>query len=235
MKTPSELLSEHGCFATLSNQNKETFLRACKDGPTDVVRAYLDLGMPVDSRVDISLETALIKAAEGGSIERLELLLERGADKTLIDSSGDTALRTALNWSHPEAARYLAQKGSDLTAANRWGESALLHAIEKSQPDNVTLLLEHGADPNFVSESARSAPRKVIENQDEATLRALLDHELDPNLPLDPQGATPLFYAIRHSATALIALGCGSLCVAEASTFARRGETRADQRAGAPG
>jgi hypothetical protein len=29
--------------------------------------------------------------------------------------------------------------------------------------------------------------------------------------------------------------GCGSLCVAEASTFARRGETRADQRAGAPG
>ena len=206
MKTPSELLSEHGCFATLSNQNKETFLRACKDGPTDVVRAYLDLGMPVDSRVDISLETALIKAAEGGSIERLELLLERGADKTLIDSSGDTALRTALNWSHPEAARYLAQKGSDLTAANRWGESALLHAIEKSQPDNVTLLLELGADPNFVSESARSAPRKVIENQDEATLRALLDHELDPNLPLDPQGATPLFYAIRHSATALIAL-----------------------------
>jgi ankyrin repeat protein len=207
MKTPTEVLAENGCFPTLSSQSRDAFLRACKDGPTEVVRAYLDLGMPVDSRVDISLETALIKAAEGGSIERLELLLERGADQTLIDSSGDTALRTALNWSHPEAARYLAQKGSDLTAVNRWGESALLHAIEKSQPDNVALLLELGADPNFIGgEYARSAPRKAIENQDEATLRALLDHKLDPNLTLDPQGARPLFYAIRHSATALIEL-----------------------------
>lgn len=196
MKTAIEVLAENGFRADLSNNSKENFLRACKEGPTEVVKAYLDIGMDVNARVDISLETALIKAAEGGSIERIELLLSRGADLSLIDSSQDTALRTAFNWSHPEAARYLASKGSDLTAANRWGESALLHTIEKSQPDNTAALLELGADVNFVGRYARSAPRKAIDNGDETLVRALLDHKLDRNLKLDPIGNRPLHYAI---------------------------------------
>ncbi|MFO0556629.1 MAG: ankyrin repeat domain-containing protein [Polyangiales bacterium] len=203
MKTAAEVLAENGYFADLTDQSKENFLRACKEGPTEVVRAFLDLGMDVNARVDISQETALIKAAEGGSIERLELLLERGADLTLIDSSQDTAFRTALNWSHPEAARYLAGRGSDLTAANRYGESALLHTIEKSQPSNTELLLELGADVNFVGRYSRSAPRKAIENGDESLFRSLIEHKLDLELKMDPQGNRPLHYAITKGATGI--------------------------------
>lgn len=205
MTANESILEAHGYCADLTSSSRDAFLRACKDGPTEVVRAYLDLGMPVDARVDISLETALIKAAEGGSVERLELLLSRGASLELVDSSQDTALRTALNWSQPEAARFLASRGADLTAMNKYGETALEHAVSKGQPDNARLLLELGADPNAVHlESARSACRRVIEQGDQELLALMLDKGLRPELVLDTQGARPLHYAIRAGNSAMV-------------------------------
>lgn len=207
MTTPAEVLAANGLFAELSSANREAFLRACKDGPTDVVRAFLAIGMPVDSRADISHETALIKAAEGGSVERLALLLDHGANLELIDSSEDNAFRTALNWSHPEAARFLASRGSNLNAVNRWGEDSLLHAYDKGQSSNVDLLLELGANPNVIGgENCRSITRKAIDNNDVETVRKLLDHKLDPNLRIDTNGTSALQHAINAGSMAIAQL-----------------------------
>lgn len=207
MTTPAEVLAANGLFADLSSSNRDAFLRACKDGPTEVVRAFLAIGMPVDARVDISHETALIKAAEGGSVERLALLLDHGADLELIDSSEDNAFRTALNWSHPDAARFLASRGSNLNAVNRWGEDSLLHAYGKGQSSNVDLLLELGADPNLIGgENCRSIARKAIDDGDVETVRKLLDHKLDPNLRIDHNGTSALQYAINAGGAAIARL-----------------------------
>jgi ankyrin repeat protein len=206
MSDAAAVLAEHGYFADLSSSSREAFLRACKDGPTEVVRAYLDLGIPVDSRVDISHETALIKAAEGGSIERLGLLLDRGAGIELVDSSGDTALRTALNWSHPEAARFLASRGASTIAENRWGECALEHAIDKDQDENARLLLELGADPSFASIAGlgRSPLRAAITKGNEAILAEMLERGANPNATLDEQGATALHLAVRQQLHSIV-------------------------------
>lgn len=203
-KQATQILLDLGRPADLSKAACEQFLTVCKEGPTEAMLAYLALGMPVDSRVDISKETALIKAAEGGSTERLGLLLDHGASLELKDSSGDTALRTALNWSHPEAARFLHSRGADTTAVNPWGEDALDHAQHNGKDADFELLLELGADTNFVSFNHRSAFRSVLLAQRHDQLDMLLRHGANPNNKLEANGQTALHIAVSKQDMTMI-------------------------------
>jgi serine/threonine-protein phosphatase 6 regulatory ankyrin repeat subunit A/serine/threonine-protein phosphatase 6 regulatory ankyrin repeat subunit B len=201
-----DMITTAGYFADLSKDSREQFLNVCASGPTDVMLAYLAIGMDVNARVESSLETALIKAAEGGSIERLGLLLDAGASIELKDNSGDTALRTALNWSHPEAARYLHSRGADLTAMNPWGEDALNHAVAKGAEADIALLLELGADPNVVSFNDRSTINTIIQQGREDLLTQALQHGADPKRSLGRHGMTALHRAVGMSNSSLAAL-----------------------------
>ncbi|MDP3278576.1 MAG: ankyrin repeat domain-containing protein [Deltaproteobacteria bacterium] len=210
--SPQEVLEAHGYFADLSPSSVEHFLHCCKDGPTAAVRASLDLGMPVDSQVEITRESALIKAAEGGSIERIELLLARGATLELRDSLGDTALRTALNWGHPDAARLLAQHGASLIAEDHYGRCALTMAISNGRDDHAQMLLELGAPPMFESKKipGLSPMELVLQKRNGVVLKAMLAHGADPNMVVNAQGQRPLHRAVCGSAADLVALLCES-------------------------
>lgn len=143
------LLIAAGHPPDLSPLARTRFLDACTKGPTSVVQAYLALGMDPNVRQEIFAYTPLIRAAEGGNVERLELLLSHGAALELRDSSGDTALRTALNWNRPDAVRLLHSRGADLRAIHPiMGDDTMTRAIHSGHEDNFKLLLELGADPN---------------------------------------------------------------------------------------
>ena len=71
------------------------------------------------------LYTALMKAAEGGSEECLNILTEAGAD---VSKNGDTALMKGAKNGNSEYVKMLIKAGTDVNATNGLNKSALHYA-----------------------------------------------------------------------------------------------------------
>lgn len=110
----------------------------------------------------IIIPSPLMLAAQGGDIEEINRLIERGAAIEERDWTGNTALDYALgtkDWNKPiqiPAAKALLAHGANFNIRpSDYGRTHLMHAIGKIQA--VQLLLEAGADVNVISKDGHSA------------------------------------------------------------------------------
>jgi uncharacterized protein len=102
--------------------------------------------------------TSLVRAAQSGDTELLQLLLKYGADPKIPTEYGDTALTSAagIGWvegvtyerspaDNLEAVKLLLDLGLDPNAANNDGRTALMGAALKGRNAVVQLLVDRGA------------------------------------------------------------------------------------------
>jgi ankyrin len=143
----------------------------------DVIAALVDRGVDVNARVkefpparryllplaslewvDVTGQTAFIRAAQAGDVPVMQLLLSKGADPKLTTFNGTTALMAAagVNWvvgetfsESPkrwiEAVQLCLQQGLDVNAANAMGLQAVHGAANRGSDDIIELLAQHGA------------------------------------------------------------------------------------------
>jgi ankyrin repeat protein len=83
-------------------QGKTPLLHACTGPFADAARMLIDAGADVNATEATENFTPLMTAAALGQKEVVELLIQRGADKSLVDLDGDTALSHATNSGHQE-------------------------------------------------------------------------------------------------------------------------------------
>jgi ankyrin repeat protein len=96
------------------------------------------------------LHTACSSSASDGSLEVLELLLERGADGNACNKWRETPLLIASNNGHKAAVEALLQSGADPSMCSEAGWSALTFAAHKVCLGHTTLhILFHIYVPNF--------------------------------------------------------------------------------------
>ena len=110
---------------------------------------------------DIDGNTPLMKAVEGAPLNRVEAILDRGADVKARNKEGKTAVHFAAAhigwmWKEPDQAveretqlkiiPLLESKGADLKTVTNDGRSALHFAAEKGYPGMLRLLIEKGGD-----------------------------------------------------------------------------------------
>jgi hypothetical protein len=85
------------------------------------------------------VDAALRRAALGGHLQAVELLLDHGAD---VHADGDCALRSASANGHTAVVQLLLQHGANVHAGN---DAALWLALQFSYTAVVELLIQHGA------------------------------------------------------------------------------------------
>jgi ankyrin repeat protein len=175
----------------LDDADRIAFLAACKEGPDELVAAFLAAGMAVSRPSD--QEPPIIKAAEGDDIERILLLLSHGASLEQRDLSLDSPLHTAANWGHAELVRQLIAIGARPETTNHKGWTPLSYALYKQNREIVRALLEGGADPDF---SGTSSPPLLFAIERPDMIELLLSHGADINR-LDPAGESALMLATR--------------------------------------
>ncbi|HXK20019.1 MAG TPA: ankyrin repeat domain-containing protein, partial [Polyangiaceae bacterium] len=197
---PAEILIQAGIEPDRIAQDRFWFLQACQEGPTELMAAFLAHGAAVHAPED--REPPIIKAAEGGSLERIDLLLAHGASPDARDVSGDTALQTAANWKKDDLVRALAARGAALDNMNKLGFTPLLAAIQHKRQSMVELLLSLGANPNAGSERG-TAPLLFARESPEA-VKALLAAGANPNLTLPPFGDTLLALCAAQGAPEVV-------------------------------
>ncbi|MEQ4576889.1 MAG: ankyrin repeat domain-containing protein, partial [Gammaproteobacteria bacterium] len=151
---------------------------AATSGDADAVRRLIDLGLPVDA-IDAQGCTALLRAAGGGHIAVVDLLLARGADPQHAANSGATPLSAAVSMRNAGIVAALLAAGAQIEHRLPGGVTVLMLASALGLPDIVARLLAAGADVH-ASDAQELSPLHCaalygFTARDKARLLALLD------------------------------------------------------------
>jgi ankyrin repeat protein len=168
--------------------------RAAANGDLPLMKVLLKSGA--------DFEPALEWAAGMGQTEAMQLLMDRGSSKAVLDS----ALIAAAD--QPETTRLLLQRGADPNASDKKGSTALTGAAFKGQPQVVKLLLEHGANADAaLKDGTRRTPLYIAgdwmgdEGRVIEVTKLLLDKGADINVRVvdwnSTDGWTPLLSALK--------------------------------------
>lgn len=90
-----------------------------------------------------------MSAAEGGNLDLVSFLIEKGLDVKASDRYGETVLMCAVQGGkNLDVVKLLIDKGSDANSEDITGQTALMKASERGNLEIVKLLIEKGADVN---------------------------------------------------------------------------------------
>jgi ankyrin repeat protein len=183
-----------------------------------VLRFTLLLGLGAGLLVAVACDeqradSPLIQAARSGSLDRIKLLLDSGADVNLPGPTGDgwdaTPLQHAILARQAGAVRLLLDRGADPNrVAGPNAPAPLLLAAGDTDPTYVNLLLAHGADPAIEGEGgvtplSRAVSAGPINGPDRPmfggcrveTVRALLAHDPALRLKRNTAGDDAIWWA----------------------------------------
>ena len=118
---------------------------AAMAGDVDAVRRLLDLGLPVDA-VDAQGCTALLRAAGGGHLAVVDLVLARGANPQHAAASGATPLSAAVSMRQAGIVAALLDAGAPIEQRLPGGVTVLMVAAALGLPDIISRLLAANAD-----------------------------------------------------------------------------------------
>ncbi|KAJ8398213.1 hypothetical protein AAFF_G00430570 [Aldrovandia affinis] len=159
------------------------------------LKVHLDKFKEVDGRSD-SGQTALMLAAEQGSLEIVQELIRRGANINLDDVDCWTALISAAKEGHVEVVKELLANNANLEHRDMGGWSALMWAAYKGCMEVARLLLEKGANPNITGQYSVYPIIWAAGRGHAEIVHLLLRHGGKVNCS-DKYGTTPLIWASR--------------------------------------
>lgn len=112
-------------------------------GNLNKVQKELESGTPVDCTSYSSGRTALHFAAEGGHVDVVRLLIERGANVEAKDAADETPLHVAVAKGQAKCVAELLRSGADAWAhKNSQGKSAYAQAQEMAKEDGGSEVLK---------------------------------------------------------------------------------------------
>jgi len=145
--------------------------------------------------------TPLIRAADEGETELVDLCLQYGADINAQDEDGVTALMKAaedLDKEHMEIVRSLIDNNADLEIQDNDKQTALMYACNRPAVGKVKLLLKHGALVDVKDKNGRTALMNTAadavgfkEQERTEVVKALIENGANINLQ-DNDGKTAL-------------------------------------------
>lgn len=120
--------------------------------------------------------TPLMAAAKAADNERIEALLEQGADVDRTNANGGTAIMYGVLSGERETVELLLRHHADVNAVARNGWTALMIASVKGYTDVARLLLEHGAEPNSADVYKWTPLMRAVYENRLSIVRLLSDH-----------------------------------------------------------
>ncbi|MCK4319668.1 ankyrin repeat domain-containing protein [Candidatus Micrarchaeota archaeon] len=153
----------------------------------------------------MDLNVELLKAAEKGDMEAVELLIKKGANVNTKINFGRTPLIGAAGEGHTETVKLLIQKGAEVTAKNNYGETALIGAAHNGHTETAELLIQKGADIDAKNNSGLTALMHATGKGHTETVELLIREEADVNAR-NNDGGTALTYAVIFRQTKTIKL-----------------------------
>lgn len=153
-------------------------IRAVRKNNIKQVRELIQQGYDIN-KPDSNGDTALILAAYEGKNEILKLLLEAGADVSVLDPGMKaTALHAAAYAGRTEAAKLLIEFNIDINRQGPYnGYTALHDAIWQNNIDTAKVIIDAGADLNIKSKNGQT-PLEMARNLNRKEIVKLIEEKL---------------------------------------------------------
>jgi UPF0716 family protein affecting phage T7 exclusion len=161
--------------------------------------------------------STLTEAVERGDVEKVKVLLTRGADpnerqthtvrrsclipfETTWDAPGfaKTVLMVAAESGNVKIVQLLLDNGADVNVVTSTGWTALVGAIEEDHPETAILLINRGADVNAVDLQADTPLILSAAMSENEVVKLLLERGADINAK-NEDGGSPLMYAAANN------------------------------------
>jgi len=165
--------------------------------------------------------TALMYAAQLGSNEVVQDLLQAGAKTEARNRKGSTALMLAVEHRKPETVALLLESGADPNVVDKSGYTPLIAAVAREDPEIMRRLIAAGADIERSWEGHGTALLFAAAKHP-AVVGILLKAGANANAT-DSEGNTPLVWAVQYGNVSAVK----ELLAAHAEVNAtnRRGDT----------
>lgn len=150
-------LLERGADASRPNHVQSQPIHAART--LEVIQLLVQSGGADVNAVDGCGEWPLKSAAEDNDVERIQWLLEQGAEVDCT-STGETALHQAVRSDSREAVAILLQSGADPNAQDVDGQTSLCDSLSR---EVIATLLNAGADPR-ITDQASWGPEKWLKD-----------------------------------------------------------------------
>ncbi|MBF0329643.1 MAG: ankyrin repeat domain-containing protein [Nitrospirae bacterium] len=191
-----EILSK-GAKLDFFDKNGDTALAIAKKEGLDYIVQILEKAFKNKneaSSLSVNAMLPLFKAIKEKKLNKVRLLLSKGADVNLRTDKGSTPLMYAADANAMDILKYLIKHGADVNAKNGTNETALIFASLKGHIDIVNKLLKNGADFNIKNISKGDALIYAVLKNQTKVVQSLLKHGANSNDRYD-DGQTALMIA----------------------------------------
>jgi ankyrin repeat protein len=134
---------------------------------------------------DFNKEAPIHVASRCGNIDVLELLIDHGANLTLVDAKGRSCLHCATQSGYHACLNFLLQIGcsSMLEQRDDQGYTCLHAAVKGNKIECAHILLEHGAAVDTMTLDGKNAILLAEKQKSEKMIQTLLQFQPDVRLP----------------------------------------------------
>ena len=215
--------AEHGemfNISSLEDNNMVKFFKAVQSGDTATVKAYLDLGVPVDL-TDEDGWSPVHHAIAHGQVEVIRLLMDRGCCLVPVKNSNLLAkgdIFDAARSGNIATVKVYLDVGVPVDLTDEDGWSPVHHAIAHGQVEVIRLLMDRGCCLVPVKNSNLLANEDILKDGDTggdifdaarsgniATVKVYLDVGVPVDLT-DEDGWSPVHHAIAHGQVEVVRL-----------------------------
>ena len=138
------LLRHHADIAGNVREQTSAIFTAAHAGKPDIVRLLIGAGANVNQAEQRHGDTPLMRSAQNGHREVVQLLLQARAEVNAANKRGETALSMAATNDHSQVVELLLAAGADAGIKDRLGATALMHATANGARDAVRVLSAKG-------------------------------------------------------------------------------------------
>lgn len=143
----SHLISLGANIHHKNKENKTAFFYIVSNsrvfsGSQLIENTFIASGAPIDTK-DSNGETLLFKAVENDQLERVQFLIEKGADATTTNAKGERP-----SCENSVIIRYLIEHGADINGRDDWNNTFMCVAVEENDLELAYYLIDKKIDVN---------------------------------------------------------------------------------------
>ncbi|MFA5293580.1 MAG: ankyrin repeat domain-containing protein [Phycisphaerae bacterium] len=183
---------------------------AIKYGTIEQLQQILNEHPNFVNSMEDSRTTPIIAAVRKGKVEKVKLLIEKGAQLNLADKDGMAPIHHAAEKGEKEIIEILVKNGADINLESDEDEcTALGFAISKRHKEAVEVLLNNGANINYQNNYPAYTPLHfAVKSDNNDIVQFLISKGADTNRT-NSLGETPLHYAKSEAMKQILILNGG--------------------------
>ena len=159
-----ELLLILGADPNIADTDGDTSILSAIEGYCSVntIQKLINYGAKVNATNNKGM-TPLLKACSYRQMDVVKVLLEAGADPTIVDDVHYSSLHAAVDGQcSKDTLQALTDYGAHIDATRKDGTNALLRACKTGQSESVMFLLEAGADVNIAKPDGNTCLHEAV-------------------------------------------------------------------------